>query len=236
MHAGLPCLSSYAAPEQIANLTALQKGHAASQRGLLPLPGEKAVGYDASCDLWSLGVILYTMLCGYPPFFSRRKDVSSSEILQSFREGSITFPAEQWKCVSMDAKKLVASLLKFNAADRPKADDVLNHAWLKDHTPPGRLDRRNSELLTPGFLQDPPFFKNNRKRSRSHLAEVYDQYQLTIREVLLPSNPVLWGCFYPCHPCHLPVHVQKCYACACAILAASFPSIHTLSVLSRVGI
>ena len=174
-----PCFTQgYAAPEQLMNYAALQSSSTAAGQGLLPKPEDKAVGYDASCDLWSLGVILYTMLCGYPPFFSRRKNVSSSEILEKMKEGSLTYPAEQWQAVSTEAKTLVAGLLKFNPVERLKVQNVLGSAWIKEHAPiVGRLTRRDSDLLSPGILRGPQIFNAKRKRSRSHLNEVFDQYQ-----------------------------------------------------------
>lgn len=83
--------------------------------------------YDESCDLWSCGVLLYVMLCGYPPFFGE----TDVEVLAKVRLGNYFFNAADWKDYSQDAKNLIRMLLKMNPRDRPTAQQALDSAWLK---------------------------------------------------------------------------------------------------------
>jgi len=70
--------------------------------------------YDKSRDIWSIGVISYILLCGYPPFYGD----SDSQIFDSVRAGKFDFPSPEWDTVSKAAKDFVCSLLKKDPAKR----------------------------------------------------------------------------------------------------------------------
>merc|ERR1719281_1856419 len=87
--------------------------------------------YDKASDMWSVGVIMYVLLCGYPPFYGE----TDADVLTKVRLGNFTFNAADWKCVSEDAKTLIRKLLKMNPRDRWTAEQALNHVWVKNKAP-----------------------------------------------------------------------------------------------------
>jgi len=87
--------------------------------------------YDQSSDLWSLGVIMYVLLCGYPPFYGE----TDADVLTKVRLGNFTFNAADWKAISDDAKNLIRMLLKMNPRDRYTAEQALNHVWVRNKAP-----------------------------------------------------------------------------------------------------
>ena len=157
-----PCLTmGYAAPEVLDRVHPLARSVSRQGSGFA-LGG----GYDKSCDLWSLGVILYTMLSGYPPFHSR-KNMSTDEMLRRIQEAAPAFPEDQWAGVSSEAKDLVLGLLTVDTAARLTADQASVHPWMTSAQP--MLERRGSALLSPAILKDTKtmFELGQLKRKRS---------------------------------------------------------------------
>jgi len=76
--------------------------------------------YTEKCDLWSLGVLLYVMLCGYLPFGSTSAAKSAAYVMTG----------EDWEHVSDEAKDLVSKLLVVNPEKRLSAAEVLEHPWV----------------------------------------------------------------------------------------------------------
>lgn len=79
------------------------------------------------CDIWSLGVVTYTILCGYSPF--RAEDVTDF-IAEVRNNNAVVFHAEYWKDVSKDARRFIIKALQFDPEKRSTADELLNDSWL----------------------------------------------------------------------------------------------------------
>ncbi|VDK36254.1 unnamed protein product [Taenia asiatica] len=91
------------------------------------------LAYDRQCDMWSLGVITYILLCGYPPFYSQGGDPFSPGMKSRIRNGHYTFPSKEWDVVSHEAKDLIRLLLNVEPQQRLTIEQAMQHPWLVSH-------------------------------------------------------------------------------------------------------
>lgn len=79
-------------------------------------------------DVWAAGVILYILLCGYPPFVSPEND--QEELFECILRGQYVFASPHWDHISDSAKRLISNMLREEPELRFSAEDVLDHPWL----------------------------------------------------------------------------------------------------------
>jgi len=82
--------------------------------------------YDTQADMWSLGVITYILLGGYPPFMEQKQ----RDLFRKIRKGEYQFHEEYWGPVSKDAKNLIRELLTVDPNKRLTADQALKNKWI----------------------------------------------------------------------------------------------------------
>ena len=130
----------------------------------------KKLPHDHRVDIWSIGVLLFECLAGYPPFTG----ANDSEVFRRINQLKIKWPID----FPPLAKNLVMKILKINPEERPSLDEILKHSWF-NHTP----------LLRP-ILQNK--LTNERKILESHLVN-YLPNEPEVKEKLDLIFPDLQG-------------------------------------------
>jgi phosphorylase kinase gamma subunit len=91
---------------------------------------ENMPGYGKEVDMWSCGVILFTLLSGSPPFWHRRQVI----MLRTIMEGNYSFSSPEWDDISEHAKNLIRNLLIVDPTQRFTAEQALNSPFFQRDT------------------------------------------------------------------------------------------------------
>lgn len=91
-------------------------------------PEVLSMRYNHKYDIWSLGVILFVLLSGSFPFTGKNKE----ELKKAIMTKKLTFPDDEWKGVSYEAKDLIKKMLNKNPELRLGADECLTHPWFSE--------------------------------------------------------------------------------------------------------
>ncbi|XP_029420381.1 ribosomal protein S6 kinase alpha-2 isoform X2 [Nannospalax galili] len=108
----------------------------------------KRQGYDAACDVWSLGILLYTMLAGFTPF-ANGPDDTPEEILARIGSGKYALSGGNWDSISDAAKDVVSKMLHVDPQQRLTAIQVLKHPWIvnREYLSQNQLSRQDVHLV-----------------------------------------------------------------------------------------
>ncbi|MBZ3878543.1 Serine/threonine-protein kinase 33 [Sciurus carolinensis] len=153
--------------------------------------------YSQQCDIWSIGVIMYYLLCGEAPFLAN----SEEKLFELIKKGELYFEDPVWNSVSDCAKSALKQLLKVDPAHRITAKELLDNQWLTGNThssvrPTNVLEMMKEWKNNPETDEDDETHKNKsslqEKLERSQLREnvqdvnntsdVKDQKQTTAYE------------------------------------------------------
>ncbi|CAI5516213.1 unnamed protein product [Closterium sp. Naga37s-1] len=121
-------------------------------------PEVLAAQYGVEADMWSVGVVLFILLSGLPPFWAPSED----GIFQAIAAGHVDMSAGVWEGVSADAKDLVSRMLTLDPRHRITPLQALNHRWLKEHcgnltsVPPSLPATSTSAASTTELTPNPP--------------------------------------------------------------------------------
>ncbi|XP_003419259.1 ribosomal protein S6 kinase alpha-2 isoform X1 [Loxodonta africana] len=108
----------------------------------------KRQGYDAACDVWSLGILLYTMLAGFTPF-ANGPDDTPEEILARIGSGKYALSGGNWDSISDAAKDVVSKMLHVDPHQRLTVVQVLKHPWIvnREYLSQNQLSRQDVHLV-----------------------------------------------------------------------------------------
>ena len=88
--------------------------------------------YTEKCDVWSAGVILYILCCGYPPFYGD----NNKEILDAVKKGKLDFSGPEWTDKSAAVIDIIRKMVT-NQELRLFPDEVFKHMWMQS----GKIDK-----------------------------------------------------------------------------------------------
>ncbi|KAG5289795.1 serine/threonine-protein kinase srk1 [Histoplasma ohiense] len=135
--------------------------------------------YSKSVDMWALGCVLYTLLCGFPPFY----DESIQVLTQKVARGQYTFLSPWWDDISKPAQDLVSHLLTVDPEKRFTIKEFLQHPWIKQtneetHAAADAPPLATAAALPSQFLETPIAAMDRKMDFRSpgaiNLREVFD--------------------------------------------------------------
>ncbi|XP_041836603.1 MAP kinase-activated protein kinase 2 [Melanotaenia boesemani] len=144
--------------------------------------------YDKSCDMWSLGVIMYILLCGYPPFYSNHGLAISPGMKKRIRMGQYEFPNPEWSDVSEEAKQLIRTLLKTEPTQRMTITEFMNHPWINQSMEVPQTPLHTSRVL----MEEKDAWEEVKEEMTSALATMRVDYeQIKIKTIEDSTNPLL---------------------------------------------
>jgi len=113
----------------------------------------RGTNYDNSVDVWSVGVITYILLCGFPPFYGNNDQQIFNKILKC----EYDFPSPDWDNISDDAKEFIQALLVLNPNERPSSEQCLEAPWIVNKAP-------SNQTLDNKMKNDLVDYKEKRKK------------------------------------------------------------------------
>eukprot|EP00752_Nemacystus_decipiens_P004111 g3761.t1 len=121
----------------------------------------KGETYGKPVDMWSIGVITYILLGGYPPFH----DDNQAKLYQKIKKGKVSFHPQYWSTVSDEAKDLIKKMLTLDKEKRITAEQALEHKWVKG-------DAKELEKRDLGPNMDKLRLFNARRKFKSAISSV----------------------------------------------------------------
>lgn len=105
--------------------------------------------YGKEVDVWSIGVISYILLCGYPPFY----DENDANLFAQILKGEFEFDSPYWDDISLEAKEFIRSLMCVEVDKRLSCEEAMEHAWITGATGDRNIHASVAEQLKKNFAK-----------------------------------------------------------------------------------
>jgi serine/threonine protein kinase len=144
--------------------------------------------YDISCDIWSLGVIMYILCCGYPPFYSTHGQPISPGMKRRIKAGEFAFPLAEWSRVSKEAKDLIQGMLETQPEKRSTINDIVKSNWISRY-----LSVPQTPLPSLDILRED---KDNWSEVQQNMGKALDEMRINwdskvkLKELKIVNNPL----------------------------------------------
>jgi len=123
--------------------------------------------YNELADVWSCGVVMYVLLCGYPPFHGE----TDATVLARVKAGVYKFPEAEWANISEDAKDLIKHCLEKDVNLRFSAEAAVNHVWITDTAPKAS----DCDIGSSGIVERLKDFRGQNKLKKAALHVIASQ-------------------------------------------------------------
>lgn len=138
-------------------------------------------------DVWSLGVVLYICLCGFPPFSDELYSKENPYTLtQQIKSGRFDYPSPYWDSVGDPALDLIDRMLTVDVEKRYTIDDCLEHPWTTQRS----LNPNDSTDGLVGGIANLDFSKRKMARERTLLSSINDVKVTRVIEIDSEKDPV----------------------------------------------
>ncbi|CAB1354026.1 unnamed protein product, partial [Coregonus sp. 'balchen'] len=144
--------------------------------------------YSKAVDCWSIGVISYILLCGYPPFY----DENDAKLFEQILKAEYEFDSPYWDDISDSAKDFICHLMEKDFMKRYTTDQALQHPWICGDT---ALDKNIHESVSAQIKKN--FAKSKWKQAFNATAVVRHMRRLQLGSSLEGPSQIT-----PTSPCH----------------------------------
>lgn len=129
--------------------------------------------YSKSVDMWAIGCVLYTILCGFPPFY----DESIPMLTEKVARGQFTYLSPWWDTISDSVKDLISHLLTVDSKKRYTIDQFFNHPWITEE--PFIRPDTCATILTQKQIQDQlKYNKQQQQQNKYRDQQMAEQQEL----------------------------------------------------------